>query len=120
MGYATKGDLKELYVALSGDIGRLELAVAGLTKRIRSLTRREKMTMASIDELVSAVHNESTVVDSVLALVVSLKASLDEALANAGIPADVQAKIDGIFDEVTADSARIGAAVTANTPAAPV
>ena len=73
--------------------------------------------MKTIDDLVAAVAEESTIVDSVISLVGELKSRLDEELSDLSIPPDVQAKIDAVFSGVTADSARITEAVVANTPA---
>jgi hypothetical protein len=72
---------------------------------------QETQIMASLDELVTAVAAESTIDDSIIALLQSLKAQI-------GVlsPAD-QAKVDAAFAAATANAAKIGDAVTANTPA---
>lgn len=70
----------------------------------------------SIDETLKAVQDADTRVDSIIADRASLKAQLDAALANVNIPADVQAKIDSIFDISTADAVKVDAALNANVP----
>lgn len=81
--------------------------------------RQENNTMAkTIDEALAAVTAASTRTDSIIADRASLKQQLDDALANVTLPADVQAKIDQIFDIETSDAAKIDAALNANVPPA--
>ena len=71
--------------------------------------------MATLDETLTAVQSESTVDDSIIALLNGLAAQI----AAGGLsPAD-QAKVDAIFAAAQQNSAKVAAAVTANTPAAP-
>ena len=78
------------------------------------LNKLEKI-MASLDETLAAVNAESTVDDSIIALLQGLAAQI----AAGGLsPAD-QAKVDAIFAAAQANSVKVSAAVTANTPAAP-
>ena len=81
------------------------------------LNKLEKI-MASLDETLAAVQQESTVDDSIIALLTGLKAQLDAAIAGGLTPA-AQAKVDAIFAAAQANSAKVSDAVTANTPAAP-
>ena len=73
---------------------------------------------AGLDETLAAVQAESTVDDSIIALLTGIKAQLDAVLAG-GLTADAQAKVDAIFAAAQANSTKVAAAVTANTPAAP-
>ncbi len=75
------------------------------------------MADRTIDETLAAVTAEDTRTDSIIAFVANLKAQLAAALANTTIPADVQAKINQIFDTSTADAAKVDAALNANVPA---
>jgi hypothetical protein len=68
--------------------------------------------MASIDEVLAAVQAESAGVDSVVAMVATLKQQVIDALGKAVTP-EVQAKIDQIFDLSTSDAAKLNAAVAA-------
>jgi len=78
------------------------------------LNKLEKI-MASLDETLAAVQQESTVDDSIIALLNGLAAQI----AAGGLsPAD-QAKMDAIFAAAQQNSTKVSAAVTANTPAAP-
>lgn len=64
--------------------------------------------MASIDELVAKVEEQTTVVAGVETTIAELKA----ALAAAGVP---QEKIDAAFAGVEANTARLSAAIVAGT-----
>lgn len=71
--------------------------------------------MATLDDTLAAVNAESTIDDSIIALLQGLEAQI----AAGGLsPAD-QAKVDQIFASAQANAAKVSAAVTANTPAAP-
>ena len=75
----------------------------------------EKRIMASLDETLAAVTAESTVDDSIIALLNGLAAQIKAG----GLSAADQAKVDAIFNQATANSAKVTAAVTANTPPTP-
>jgi hypothetical protein len=91
--------------------------IAALLWRI---VQNQEKIMASIDDLISEVNSETTLIDSVGTLISGLKQQIADALASAGtkIPADVQAKIDQAFAQLEANKAKLAAAVQANTPAA--
>lgn len=74
--------------------------------------------MATLDETLSAVQNETTVDQSLITLTGAIKAQLDQILAG-GLTADQQAKVDAIFSGIQANIQAVSDAVTANTPAAP-
>ncbi len=91
------------------------------TKQGKQLTRIEKLLKRQamkIDDVLSDIQDESTVEDSLVVLTTNLKTSLDAALKNQGIPADVQAKIDAAFAQIENNKAKVAAAILANTPAA--
>lgn len=75
--------------------------------------------MATLDETLALVTDESTKLDSVIALVDGLKAQLDEALSGAKLPPAVQAKVDAIFAGATTNAAKIVDALDTNVPAPP-
>lgn len=71
----------------------------------------------TVAEALEAVRKASTRNDSLIADRAGLKARVEELLAaQGGIPADVQAGLDEIFDIETADAAKIDAALNANVP----
>lgn len=67
----------------------------------------------NIDETLEAVRAASGRTDSIIADRASLKQQLADALANVTLPADVQAKIDEIFDIETGDAKKIDDALNA-------
>lgn len=69
----------------------------------------------TIDDLITAVQEEDTLIDSVSTLVTGLKTRLDEALKGAITP-EVQAKIDGVFASIQADKQKLSDAIVAGTP----
>ncbi len=72
--------------------------------------KQEKTKMATIDELLAAVQAESAGVDSVVALVATLKQQVIDALGNAITP-EQRAAIDTAFAMSTADAGKLAAAV---------
>ena len=82
---------------------------------MQAILHKLEKIMASLDETLAAVNAESTVDDSIIALLQGLAAQI----AAGGLsPAD-QAKVDAIFAAAQANSVKVSAAVTANTPASP-
>lgn len=71
--------------------------------------------MATLDELVAAAKAEDTKIDSLIALVVTLKAKID---AIPGITPEQQAQIDEAFAAISDNPDRIQAAIDENTPPA--
>src|SRR5438552_15834384 len=76
-----------------------------------NLAREENMLMATLDDLVTDVSSQSTVVDSVVTLLQGLRDQLAAALAFGG-----PAKIQAVIDSIDANTAKLTAAV-ANSPA---
>jgi hypothetical protein len=80
---------------------------------------KENKVMATIDDVVKDVTDESTVEDGLITLTTDIKTQLDAALAGTTVPPAVQAKIDAVFTQLETNKAKLAAAITANTPAAP-
>ncbi len=70
---------------------------------------------ASLDQTLAAAQDLGKLVDQLIDLINGTKQQLTDALANANIPADVQAKIDAIFAEIDAQKIKLAAAVAAQT-----
>ena len=95
---------------------QLNHAFMGITVRaLQAILNKLEKLMASLDETLAAVNAESTVDDSIIALLQGLAAQI----GNSGLSAADQAKVDQIFAQAQANAAKVSAAVTANTPAAP-
>jgi nitrogen fixation protein len=75
--------------------------------------------MADLDQVLTSVTDEDTLIDSVIALLNGVEQQLKDALAGTTLPPAVQAKIDAVFDKVEASKVKVNAAIVANTPAAP-
>jgi hypothetical protein len=72
----------------------------------------------SLDDVLAQVEAEDTKVDSLIALVNGLRDQIKNQVP--GLTPDQQAEVDKIFDQASASSAKIDAALNANTPQAPV
>jgi predicted metal-dependent enzyme (double-stranded beta helix superfamily) len=75
--------------------------------------------MATLDEVLQDVTDESTQLDSIGTLVAGLKQQLADALAGTTLPPGVQAKVDAIFTQAEANKAKIATALNANVAEAP-
>ena len=75
--------------------------------------------MATLDELLTAVTENSSVDDSIITLLEGIAAQLKDALSGAVLPPVVQAKVDAVFAAIKADTQKVTDAITANTPQAP-
>lgn len=64
--------------------------------------------MASLDETLAAVAEETTADDSIIALLEGLRAQI----AAGGLSVADQAKVDAIFNQAKANSAKVTAALT--------
>lgn len=80
---------------------------------LEAILRKEIKMATNIDELITDAQDESTVDDSVIALLNNISAQL----AAAGTD---QAKLDQLKTLIDGNKSKIAAAVVANTPAAPV
>src|ERR1700730_6653838 len=83
----------------------------------RILALMEKM-MATLDQVLAAVTDESTQLDSLSTLIAGLKQQVADALAGTTLPAAVQAKVDAVFAQAETNKGKIATAISANTPAA--
>lgn len=105
----------ELHIFLHVDNPMLTQQLEVIQTKLNKLIQGEDKIMATVDDLVTAVGNESTVDDSIIALLAQIKAMLDAG----GLSADAQAKVDAVFAQMQSNIQKVTAAVTANTPAAP-
>ncbi len=72
--------------------------------------------MATLDEVLTDVTDESSRLDSISALIDGLKTQLADALAGTTLPPATQAKVDAIFTAAEANKAKIDKALNANVP----
>jgi altronate dehydratase len=85
-------------------------------KQDRILHQLNKI-MATLDDLLSDVTAESTLIGSVSALITSLQQQVSDALSGTTLPPAVQSKVDAVFNQAEANKAALTAALTAGTPA---
>lgn len=72
--------------------------------------------MATMQENLDKVAEQSTRLDSIITLIDTTKAELDAILAGQ-LPPDVQAKVDSLFEGLKANDAKIDDALNTNVPA---
>ncbi len=93
-------------------IETLEALGVDLNKALEAL-------MATLQEVLDLVTAEGTKEDSIIALLNGVKQQLADALANANLSLENQAKVDAVFAGLTANAGKLDAAIAANTPPAP-
>lgn len=91
---------------------------ANVFQQLNALTQQGVKIMASLDQVVQDVTDESTLEDSIITLLTNVQAQLAAILAG-NLPPDVQAKVDAVFASLEANKTKLAAAVAANTPAPP-
>jgi hypothetical protein len=74
----------------------------------------EKRLMASLDQVLDKVSEQTTKLDSVVALIDGLKQQVKDALEGVTLPPAVQAKVDAIFAGATTNSEKIADALDEN------
>ncbi len=85
---------------------------------LKEIQRKEVIMMATLDEALAKVTEQTTVDQSLITLTGQIKTMLDAALAGALSPAQ-QAKVDAIFSGVQNNMSAVSKAVLDNTPQAP-
>lgn len=103
-----------VFLAFEQVNAKLDALMAGQS----NLAKLEASAMKTIQDVVQAVNQETTLVGGVQALLVQLKQQIADGLANQITP-EIQAAIDAAFDTATANNQALADAITANTPAAP-
>ena len=101
----------------SDALDRIEKTLNRIEGRMWLIQKGIKQMSRTLDELLTTVAAETTVVDSVVELVKGLR---DQIAALPDMTPELQAKVDSMFDAVTADTAKLAASVTVNTPSAVV
>lgn len=91
------------------DINELNFKLDRILRYLRIITIGEIQQMHNLDEVLAAVAEQTTVVESTKTLLEQLKAMLDAAGTD-------PAKINAVFDALAANTDALKAAVVANTP----
>jgi hypothetical protein len=87
---------------------------------VQQLTAQGVKQMATLDEVLTDVTDETTQIGSLSVLTAGLKQQLADALAGTTLPPAVQAKVDAVFAGVESNKAAVVKAINDNTPAAVV
>lgn len=80
----------------------------------------EKRIMANLDQAIADIQEESTAIDSVGALIISLRQQVADALSGAVLPPAVQAKVDAVFAGLETNKAKLATALATNPDGTPV
>ena len=84
-----------------------------------AINEKLESIVATLDQILADVTDESTAIDSIVTLITGLKQQVADALAGTTLPPAVQAKVDAIFTAAESNKAKIAAALAANVPPAP-
>jgi ABC-type transporter Mla subunit MlaD len=98
-------------LASGEEVRRIERALAHIIHLLEKI-------MATLDDVLKDVTDESTAIDSISTLISGLRQQVADALAGATLPAATQAKVDAIFTAAETNKTKIATALAANTPAA--
>lgn len=85
---------------------------------LNHIIQNQEKIMATLDQVLQDVTDESTAIDGISTLISGLKQQLADALAGTTLPAPVQAKVDAIFAQAETNKGKIATALAANTTAA--
>lgn len=92
---------------------KIEATLSALLAGQKTILANQEKEMAALDNLKTAVANDTTVDQSAITLLTGLKTALDAAIAS-NDPTQLQA----LSDQLGASQSALAAAVVANTPAA--
>lgn len=98
---------------------RVSAAVDVLLLRQEILQRKVDEMAKTLDDVLAVVTPLGDKIDSLVALVNGIEQQLKDALSGVTLPPGVQTKVDAVFDQITAESAKVQAALDANTPPVP-
>jgi hypothetical protein len=89
--------------------------IAGMLSTLQTLGVSQ---MATLDQVLQDVADESSQIDSLSTLTAALKQQVQDALAGVTLPPAVQAKVDAVFTGIESNKQKVVDAINANTPAA--
>src|SRR4051794_35866658 len=97
-------------------LDRIERKLDLILKGDRNIIRKERLIMATLDQIALEVAGESTDIDSLAKLFAGIQQQLADVLSGANLPPAVQAKVDAIFAAVEANKQKLADALAANVP----
>jgi molecular chaperone GrpE (heat shock protein) len=106
------------HIHLSRDLERLLRELS--RNQIAAIEATKETLMATLDQVLDAVAAEGTKLDSLNVLVDGIRQQLKDALANVGgVTPEMQAKIDQVMANVTANIDKVQEAINENTETPP-
>lgn len=84
--------------------------------RLGAIERKLEIIMATLDDVLKDVTDESSRLDSISTLLDGLKQQLADALAGTTLPPATQAKVDAIFAQAETNKGKIDKALNTNVP----
>lgn len=85
-------------------------------RKLDQIIAQQEAIMATLDEVLTEVTEESGRLDSIQALIDGIKQQLADALAGTTLPTAVQAKVDQVFAHLGANRGKIDKALNENVP----
>lgn len=101
-----------------GYYSQTEVLLRVLLHKMDLVLQNQERIMATLDEVLASVADESTKIDSLSTFIAGLKQQIADALAGVTLPPAVQAKVDAVFEGVEANKAKVVTAMDANVPPA--
>lgn len=83
--------------------------------KFNQILKEVKKMNEKLDQILAVINEESTVADTLIGLIQGIKQQLADALAGTVVTPEVQAKIDAILSQATANKQKLSDAVIANT-----
>ena len=100
--------------ALSANMSDIRAHIHRHDRALGRIEGKLEHIMATLDEILMKVTEESTAIDSLIMLIDGIKQQLADALAGITLPTGVQEKIDAVFAGVEANKVKVQAAIDAN------
>ena len=89
-----------------------------LRDMLHTIIKNQEAMMATLDQVLQDVTDESTRLDSISTLITGLKQQVADALSGATLPPGVQAKVDAVFAAAETNKGKIDAALNTGVPPA--
>ncbi len=102
------------YNKLVAQLGALQTAITSIQAGINKLLTQEQKQMSALDDLTAAVQQTQNLEQSAVTLIQGLAKQITDAVAN-----NDSAALTALASQLNSSAAELGAALTANTPAAP-
>lgn len=103
---------------LGADPNEVLARLEDLRRKLNLVLQNQDKIMATLDDVLKEVTDESTALDGIATLISGLRQQLADALAGTTLPPATQAKVDAIFTQAETNAGKIATALAANTPPA--